>query len=57
MREAIQAHVVSFDTGAPRPAPGQEADLDVLAAELTRAESRRERIRLLRARDDRRPYG
>src|SRR6185436_11014703 len=35
LREAIQAHVVSFDTGAPRPASGQEADLDVLAAEFT----------------------
>jgi outer membrane protein OmpA-like peptidoglycan-associated protein len=35
LREAIQAHVVSFDTGAPRPAPGEEANLDVLAAEFT----------------------
>ena len=57
LRDAIQAHVVSFDTGAPRPASGQDADLDVLAAEFTRVEPRRERIGLFRARDDRRPYG
>jgi OOP family OmpA-OmpF porin len=34
LRDAIQAHVISFDSGAPRPAPGQDAVLDTVASEL-----------------------
>ena len=39
LRDAIQAHVVNFDTGAPRPAPGQDADFDRLAAEFSELSS------------------
>jgi OOP family OmpA-OmpF porin len=34
LRDAIEAHVITFDSNAPRPAPGQESVLDALAAEL-----------------------
>ena len=34
LRDAIQAHVITFDSNAPRPAPGQDAELDALAGEL-----------------------
>jgi OOP family OmpA-OmpF porin len=34
LREAIQAHVITFDSNAPRPAQGQNEVLDTLAGEL-----------------------
>ncbi len=34
MRDAIQARTIKFDANAPRPAPGQDAELDALAGEL-----------------------
>ena len=34
LRDAIQAHVITFDSNAPRPAPGQDSELDALAGEL-----------------------
>jgi outer membrane protein OmpA-like peptidoglycan-associated protein len=34
LRDAIEAHVISFDSNAPRPASGQESVFDALAAEL-----------------------
>ena len=34
LRNAIQAHIISFDSGAPRPGPGQDAVLDTVAGEL-----------------------
>jgi OOP family OmpA-OmpF porin len=35
LREAIQAHVISFDANAPRPASGQEGVLDGLAGDIS----------------------
>jgi OOP family OmpA-OmpF porin len=34
LRNAIQAHIISFDSGAPRPAQGQDTVLDTVAGEL-----------------------
>jgi OOP family OmpA-OmpF porin len=34
LRDMIQARVVNFDTGDPRPAAGQDAELDTLASEF-----------------------
>jgi OOP family OmpA-OmpF porin len=35
LRDAIQRHVINFDSGAPRPGAGQEPELDGLANELS----------------------
>jgi OOP family OmpA-OmpF porin len=35
LRDAIQKHVITFDSGAPRPAPGQDAVVDEVAGELS----------------------
>lgn len=35
LRDAIQSHVITFASNAPRPPAAQEADLDALAAELS----------------------
>jgi outer membrane protein OmpA-like peptidoglycan-associated protein len=34
LRDAIQAHVITFDSNAPRPAAGQDGTLDAVASEL-----------------------
>ena len=57
LRDAIQAHVINFDSNAPRPAPGQDPVLDALAAEFRELITRGQRAWFLRARDDRRPRG
>lgn len=35
LRDAIQGHVIRFNSNAPRPAPGQDGELDALAQELS----------------------
>jgi len=35
LRDAIQAHVITFDSNAPRPPVGQDAALDAIASELS----------------------
>ena len=35
LRDAIQAHVISFDTNEPKPASGQEEAIDQVASELS----------------------